>query len=77
MKVLQKAIVEYKQGMENKLIPPCFTENQYINWVEAEKYIYTNPLRRFVCRDCNVNFQNKMQKENKCLLTVSVAKITR
>ena len=79
MKVLQQAVASYKQGMENRNFPPCFdSPEQYEAWSEHEREAPTQPIRRFVCRDCDACYQAQMTAEGRCLNTdIDVTKIVR
>lgn len=79
MKILQQAVSEYKKNLEPHSFPPCFeSQEQYQDWSLAEREAHTQPIRRFVCRDCDACYQAEMTSQNRCLIPeIPVAKIAR
>jgi hypothetical protein len=65
--------------------PPCFSgKKQYEEWCRFEEEFGTKPMRRFACRDCTVEYQQAMVRQNRCLIwtqergnQVSVKKIAK
>lgn len=76
MKILQKAITNYFDGVKNDITPKCFNDmKEYSQWVTLEADSHTEP-RQFPCRDCNVAYQDEMKSLGRCYIpSIPVAKI--
>lgn len=68
-KELQVAIINYSEHMRNREFPSCFTEKEFKAWciAESESVAHTQPIRKFVCRDCTPEYQSNMHKQGRCV----------
>ncbi len=66
MKALEDASTIYFSEIKSHPFPKCFENSKkYEAWLEAESNCHTEP-RMFPCRDCRIEFQQKMKSENRC-----------
>ena len=65
-KALQLAVEKHEEHMRNNNVPSCFTQEEYALWLTDEELNQTQPIRRFVCRDCTAEYRLKMIKEQRC-----------
>ena len=79
MKVLQAAVEQYQSYNDKNERPPCFNSSEdYIIWSKLEDLSPTQPIRKFVCRDCTRSYQKQMIKKNRCIISkIPVTQITR
>jgi hypothetical protein len=67
MLILQEAVETYFSH-PIELFPKCFqSAKEYADWLQAEEESFTEP-RQFVCRDCTVEYKNKMMNEGRCVI---------
>lgn len=60
-----------KRNLETELktrrFPRCFDNKaQYDAWLDEEAIAKTQPVRRNICEDCEVNYKNRMVIEGRC-----------
>jgi len=63
---LQLALKNYREHMEEREFPACFTEEEFSAWKLHEAEIPTQPIRRFACRDCTRVYQKEMTIQGRC-----------
>ena len=67
MKQLTVAVKNFREAMRNVKVPQCFnSELEYLFWLEGEKEVPTQPIRKFICRDCTPSHQRKMIAQGRC-----------
>jgi hypothetical protein len=79
MKQLTVAVTNFSEAMRDVEVPPCFNSKlEYVFWLEGEKEVPTQPVRKFICRDCSPSYQKRMIKEGRCFNSeVDLRKITK
>ena len=67
-KALQVAVNNHQEHMKDREYPACFpNQKDYAAWVAMEEItVHTQPIRRFVCRDCTSGYQMEQTKLGKC-----------
>jgi hypothetical protein len=66
-KELQLAVGNYREHMETREYPLCFTSKEFKAWKVLENELHTQPIRAFVCRDCNPQYQARMAASHRCV----------
>jgi hypothetical protein len=79
MKILQSAVEQYQSYSDKIEHPPCFNSSEdYTIWSRLEDLCHTQPIRKFICRDCTRSYQKEMIQKNRCIISkISVTQITR
>lgn len=67
MKQLTVAVKNFRTATRDVKFPLCFeNEIEYLFWLDGEKEVPTQPIRKFICRDCTLSYQKEMIAQNRC-----------